>query len=388
MKVLSLCDPTQYKRPPLDVPTFYQQLAEDPRITLYHVPTPQVTSGHSLLPAIEAIAIPNPLSYDTFVTLGEAPSQPINLQEIDLVFCRTLKPYGPTYLNHLSQWEAFTQFVNAPAGKQQQMASDFLLSIAKPYMPETIVTTKCSEAHAFFEQHQVIVAKTANSTGGRGVFKIYYENGHYCVDNILTGVGTFSSFSEVMRCLQSSCISGNCGLIQFCRYLPNTLAGDKRVVVVDGEIYGSYLRKSKSGHWVNNVSADGACTLADISPAEREAIARTVGHYQQLGLRTLGYDFLMDDDGTWRISEINAGNIGGFARLELLTGKPVMKRLIDWMLEIAQQRANDPAPAALSNQASAKRPSIYLAAPQLMTKKTITPRESSDSSQFAIACNR
>ncbi|MEL6816582.1 MAG: hypothetical protein AAFP03_17500, partial [Cyanobacteria bacterium J06598_3] len=50
-----------------------------------------------------------------------------------------------------------------------------------------------------------------------------------------------------------------------------------------------------------------------------------------------GYDFLMDDDGTWRISEINAGNIGGFARLELLTGQPVMNRLIDWLIEYAQR---------------------------------------------------
>ena len=108
-------------------------------------------------------------------------------------------------------------------------------------------------------------------------------------------------------------------------------------MVVDGEIYGSYLRRSKSGHWVNNVSADGECTLVDISIEERDAIAHTVGHYQRMGLHTLGYDFLMDDDGTWRISEINAGNIGGFARLELLTGRPVMDRFIGWLLDFASR---------------------------------------------------
>ena len=156
----------------------------------------------------------------------------------------------------------------------------------------------------------------------------------YQVDNVLTGVGQFARFSDVMKFLKGSQQEP----IQFCRYLSRTHEGDKRIVVVDGEIYGSYLRRSRSGHWVNNVSADGDCQLAAITPDEREAIANTVGYYQSLGLHTLGYDFLMDDDGTWRISEINAGNIGGFARLELLTGEPVMDRLIDWIMDYAQRK--------------------------------------------------
>ena len=47
------------------------------------------------------------------------------------------------------------------------------------------------------------------------------------------------------------------------------------------------------------------------------------------------YDFLLGDDHRWVISEINAGNIGGFARLETLTGEAVCDRLIRWMLNYA-----------------------------------------------------
>ena len=110
-------------------------------------------------------------------------------------------------------------------------------------------------------------------------------------------------------------------------------------MVVDGEIYGAYLRVSSSGHWVNNVSGDGQCILTDITPFEQEAIANTVTHYQKRGLHTLGYDFLMDDDGNWCISEINAGNIGGFARLEELTNQPVMHRFIDWLFQYSQKQS-------------------------------------------------
>jgi glutathione synthase/RimK-type ligase-like ATP-grasp enzyme len=273
------------------------------------------------------------LTYDEFLELGNGPGVDLSLEQVDLVFCRTLKPFPPAYLQQLSQWETWTKFVNSPSHKQAQMKSDFLLQVAADYIPETIVTPNPTEALAFFERFQTIVAKQANSTGGKGVFKIWYEAGEFQVDNAVAGTHSFPDFDAVMAYLQT----GQTEPLQFCRFLQRTDAGDKRVVVVDGEIYGSYLRRSKRGHWVNNVSIDGECTLADISPGEVTAIQQTVPHYQALGLHTLGYDFLMDDDDTWRISEINAGNIGGFARLELLTGEPIMDRFISWLIDYSQR---------------------------------------------------
>ena len=348
MKLLSICDPTRYSRAPLDVPAFYQRLSRDERVDFYHLPSPQVFETQALkdtVPAISAIASTGTLPYADFLQLGEQRPTAINLSEIDLVFCRTLKPFPDGYLNQLAQWEKFTRFVNSPTGKQTQMRSDFLPSIAKDYIPKTLVTSRYAEAIAFFEKHQTIVAKQANSCGGRGVFKIWYDSGYFQLDNILTGCGSFANFSQVMEFLQR----GQSEPLQFCRYLHRTQEGDKRVVVVDGEIYGSYLRRSKSGHWVNNVSQDGECSLSEISEGERAAIRDTVGYYQALGLHTLGYDFLMDDDGTWKISEINAGNIGGFARLELLTGDPVMTRLTDWLLAFSKRSQPSKAPRLQHN---------------------------------------
>ncbi len=331
MKLLSICDPTKYGSPPLDVPTFYQQLSLDKRVDFYHIPTPQVFTDR--FPGIQTALSAAELPYDKFLALGDQAHTWMSLEEIDLVFCRTLKPFPSGYLDTLATWETMARFVNRPSGKKEQMKSEFLLRIAKDYIPDTIVTADWTEALAFFQTFQTIVAKQANSCGGRGVFKIWYQNNAFHVDNILTGTCSFQQFETVMAQLQA----GQTEPLQFCRYLQRTDVGDKRIVVVDGEIYGSYLRRSQSGHWVNNVSSDGTCTLSDITADELEAIQQTVGHYQALGLHTLGYDFLMDDDHTWRISEVNAGNIGGFARLELLTGEPVMDRLIGWLLEYARR---------------------------------------------------
>ncbi|MEM7795370.1 MAG: hypothetical protein AAF579_13095 [Cyanobacteria bacterium P01_C01_bin.118] len=331
MKFLSTCDPTLYGNPPLDVPTFYARLSADPRVEFYHLPTPRVFT--SVLPHVAAVPSTGPLDYSAFLALGTQSPVILDLNGVDVVFCRTLKPFPPGYLDALSPWETWTRFVNSPTSKKQQIKSDFLLKVAAGYIPDTIVTADKTEALAFFEKFQTIVAKQANSTGGKGVFKIWFEHNSFQVDNALAGTQTFPNFAAVMGYLQT----GQTEPLQFCRFLRRTDAGDKRVVVVDGEIYGSYLRRSKRGHWVNNVSIDGECTLADISAEEIDAIQHTVTHYQALGLHTLGYDFLMNDDGTWCISEINAGNIGGFARLELLTGKPVMDRFIGWLLDYAQR---------------------------------------------------
>lgn len=339
MNLLSICDPTRYRHAPLDVPTFYNKLSQDKRVNFYHLPSPAVfeyelsSSIESAEATVPAIASTGTLAYDDFLTLGARSPTPVSLTDIDLVFCRTLKPFPKGYLARLAEWEKLTCFVNSPTGKQTQMRLDFLPSIAKDYIPEMIVSDSYAEAISFFEQHQTIVVKQDNSCGGRGVFKVWYESGYFRIDNILAGSGSFATFSQVMQFL----LREQAGPLQFCRYLSRTHEGDKRIVVVDGEIYGSYLRRSRSGHWVNNVSQDGECSLADISESERAAIQATVGYYQSLGLHTLGYDFLMDDDGSWKISEINAGNIGGFARLELLTGEPVMKRFADWLLEFSKR---------------------------------------------------
>ena len=335
MKLLSLCDPTRYKRAPLDVPTFYHTLSQDKRVEFYHLPSPNVLKTQTVTnaPHIEEIASTGALSYRQFLSLDNQPTTPIALSNFDLIFCRTLKPFPIGYLSQLARWEKFARFVNSPTGKQTQMKANFLPTIAKDYIPDTLVTNSYAEAIAFFEQHQTIVAKQANSCGGRGVFKIWYDSGHFQIDNVLTGPGTFTTFTQVMQFLQRKQHEP----LQLCRYLPRTREGDKRVVVVDGEIYGSYLRRSKSGHWVNNVSQDGECTLSNISNGEKAAIEGTVRYYQALGLHTLGYDFLMDDDGSWKISEINAGNIGGFARLELLTGKPIVDRLTHWLIKFSKR---------------------------------------------------
>ena len=334
IKLLAICEPDSYKNFSEDVPSFYYHLARNKRIDFLHLPTHEIYNNLYESALVKFAKIKHEdLTYQKFKNLNAQVNSLESLQNIDLVYCRTLKPFPPNYLERLSQWEKHTHFVNLPSKKIEQIKADFLLKVARNYIPETIVTDDWQEALTFWEKHQTIVAKQVNSCRGRGVFKISYENGSFLVDNLLLGCQLFNNFGALIKYIQGTSHQP----LQLTRYLSQVIQGDKRVVVVDGEIYGAYLRRSKSGYWVNNMSGDGECILTEISELEREAITKTVVHYQQRGLHTLGYDFLLDDQGSWCISEINAGNIGGFARLEQLTGKPIMKKFIDWLITFAQQ---------------------------------------------------
>jgi glutathione synthase/RimK-type ligase-like ATP-grasp enzyme len=111
-------------------------------------------------------------------------------------------------------------------------------------------------------------------------------------------------------------------------YLTRVTEGNRRIVVMDGEIFGTYIRRSKSGHWVQNVSFGSTCELMTITEEDRRMVEATAPYYQQAGIRLLGYDLLLDNSGTWKISEINAGNIGGLFRLEYLGIPGITDRFI------------------------------------------------------------
>ena len=330
MRLLCICHPEAYTRPDLEVPIFYQRLVQDPRVECFHVPVEQVVADPV---QVRVASVLSPLSYETFLNLDAQAQTVMTLGTADLVFCRTLKPFPPGYLERLHTWTHQVRIVNDPMGILAQIHPDFLSKVAGSLIPEMVVTHDPAIAAAFLEQHQVIVAKRSNSCGGRGVFKIWTQDHKFVVDNWVRGLQQFQTMAQVMAAIQVDPSER----LQLMRYLRTVDAGDKRVLVVDGEIYGAYLRKSRSGHWVNNVSADGESSLATVTDEERSVIAQTVEHYRNLGLYTLGYDFLMDEEGIWRISEINAGNIGGFVRLEMLTGEPVCDRLITWLIGFSQR---------------------------------------------------
>lgn len=331
MKLLCITDPKTH--PDFDTTiSLYKTFAIHANIDFFHAPVASIDNSG----IFQGVYLSSDLSNDDFRRLDERPLELIRPSDLDLVFCRADEPVPTDFFTNLSQLETKVRFVNRPSQIDYTRRKDFLEDCGKEYLPQHIFSSSCQEIESFFQRFNSIVAKKNISYGGSGVFKIWQDGQHVFTDNVKEGKKQYASLQAVVDHLIE--IDDN-NPYEFVEYLKNIDQGDKRVFVVDGEIYGALLRKSQTGTWVHNVTAGAAYNAATVTEREQEIIAKTYRHYSRRGVYTLGYDFLMGNDGEWILSEINAGNIGGYDWHENVTGAPTMTRLVEWLLDFAAQPA-------------------------------------------------
>lgn len=336
MKLLCITDPKTH--PTFDTTcSLYKALAQHPDIDFFHAPASSINANGQL----EGTQILGALSLEGFARLDDRPRMLLNPNELDLIFCRADDPLPDNFFEHLSRLENTVRFVNRPSQMIAARRKDFLADQGFEAGPDHIFSSTYEEIAAFFHRFNPMVAKMNMSYGGKGVYKIWQTDGQLQVENVVKGRMQFGSLEAVLDYLMASSPNGT---YEFVRYLKNIDAGDKRVLVVEGEIYGAFLRKSKTGTWVHNVTAGAGYYPTTITERERTIITKSYPLYGQRGIHTLGYDFLMDDDGAWILSEINAGNVAGYDWHEEITGEPTLGRLVQWLMRFAEHWGPAPNP--------------------------------------------
>lgn len=327
MKLACITDPSTH--PEFDTTVeLYRRFATDPRIELTHISNASVLEHR-----FRGVLVRKALSYEEFLTLERASVRFVDLTDFDLVFCRSDKPLGDDYYERLAEFENQVRFVNSPSALREVSKRHFIEPFAKEFLPEFISTRSSAEAAAFLTKHKKIVFKSLDSYGGKGIWRATLEDGSVMVEHSGGEVTIFSDATEAARFV----LGKNTGEMQLVRYLKNVNAGDKRVLVVGEKILGGYVRKGQGDGWINNITAGAKAEKAEVTESEQNVIQRTVGEFIKRGVHTLGYDFLMDDNGQWILSEVNAGNIGGYNRLEQLTGQPVIGELIKWLYDFSKR---------------------------------------------------
>ena len=323
MKLLCITDPLTH--PPFDTTVeLYNRLAADPRFELFHLDAHRFGTGS----ALPVTRVSRPLAFAEFLALAEWPTIPAAFAEFDLVISRTDKPYPPGHLEALIRHENDTRFVARPSSVRDCDDRVFCRSVAARFMPPGILTRSREEAGEFIRSHGKVVAKRNRSYGGKGVAKLWCEGIRWLVEHP-RGV---RREHDTLEGLLEPLFASDPEPFEFVRYLERVTAGDKRVLVVDGEIYGGFLRVATDGGWINNLTSGGAAHPAAVTPREEAIVLATCRRYHERGLYALGYDFLLGDSGEWTLSEINAsGNIAGYGELERTSGLPVYRRFLDWL---------------------------------------------------------
>lgn len=215
--------------------------------------------------------------------------------------------------------------INDPAGVLETGNKAFLLNFPEFTAPVRRVQSKV-EVQAMAAEYPIVL-KPLQEYGGRGLVRIMKDTVE--VDGLQESLEAWLERAEK---------DINAGNYLAMKYLKNVTEGDKRILVVNGNVIGASLRIPAAGQWLCNVSQGGTSVLAEVRPEEHAMIAAVAPVLLEKGIVIFGVDTLTDDNGKRVLSELNTNSIGGFPQAEAQTGRPILQQTIDEIYNYLQAR--------------------------------------------------
>ncbi len=228
--------------------------------------------------------------------------EPVNLDlgdEADVVLMRQDPPFDLGYITatHLLERIADkTLVVNDPAQVRNAPEKVFVLDYPQ-FMPPTLVTRSLNEARKFLAEHGAIVIKPLHGNGGKAIFKVESDGA-----NLSALMEVFNMTWREPHMVQA--------------FLPDVAKGDKRIVLIDGEVAGAINRLPGEGEIRSNLAVGGSAEKSELTDKEREICAVLGPELKKRGLLFVGIDVI---GGTW-LTEINVTSPTGIVAISNFDG--------------------------------------------------------------------
>jgi glutathione synthase len=188
-----------------------------------------------------------------------------------------------------------TLVVNNPASVRN--APEKLLVMRFPaLMPPTLIARDRAAIKEFRAKHNDIIIKPLFGNGGIGVFRLKPED-----ENLGSLLDMFFASSREPLMIQ--------------RYEPAVRAGDKRIILIDGEPLGAVNRVPAAGDSRSNMHAGGRPEKTMLTAREREICAAIAPVLKQEGLLFTGIDVIGD-----YLTEINVTSPTGLQQIARFDG--------------------------------------------------------------------
>lgn len=230
------------------------------------------------------------------------------LAHFQLVWMRKDPPFDMTYIftTYLLDLVPRTTLVlNAPAGLRSRNEKLFAAAYAD-LTPPTLISRDIQRIVAFAQSlPDRVVLKPWDGNGGRGV--------------LVTRAGdpNLRSMIEVLSDEGRRYILAQ-------RHLPEIAAGDKRIILVDGEPVGAVLRVPGSADHRGNFHVGATAHATTLSAREKEICARIGPVLRAEGLVFVGIDVI----GGW-LTEINVTSPTGIQQINRFDGVQVEELILD-----------------------------------------------------------
>jgi glutathione synthase len=219
--------------------------------------------------------------------------------DVDVVLMRQDPPFDLGYITAthlLERIQNETLVVNDPAAVRNAPEKVWVLDFAR-YMPPTMLTRSLGAARKFLSEHGDIVIKPLHGNAGKAVFRVGRDG-----SNLAALMELFNATYREPHVLQA--------------FLPEVADGDKRIVLVEGEVAGAINRRPSAGEIRSNLAAGGTAEASDLTHTEREICAALGPELKRRGLLFVGIDVI---GGRW-LTEINVTSPTGIVAIDAFNG--------------------------------------------------------------------
>lgn len=255
-----------------------------------------------------------PLSIDTTamppLILGEPKT--IDLGEMDVIWVRQNPPFDLGYITNTYLLESLpptTRVLNAPHGLRNA-PEKLLITKFSHLMPPTLITNDPEEVTSFQEQYGDIVIKPLYEFGGAGVFYIKKDDVNLMV---------------ILEMMQKS-YPNQPLMVQ--KFLPEVRQGDKRLLVIDGELIGGFRRLPAEESIRSNMVRGGQGQPYEITNKDKEICNELAPVLKEMGLFFVGLDVIGE-----YLTEINVTSPTGVQMFNQLYQTHVERLIWDRVVE-------------------------------------------------------
>ncbi|MBW0113727.1 glutathione synthase [Pseudonocardia abyssalis] len=232
------------------------------------------------------------------------------LDLVDAVFVRTDPPVDAAYLRGTYVLdlvdERRTIMINDPAGLRN--ANEKLFSLQFPELcPDTVVSSDIAEIVDVTGVWGAAVVKPTDGMAGRGIMLLRPDDPN-------------------LRSILEAATSRGRDHVVVQRFIPESVDGDRRVIVLDGAPIGVVRRVASGGEFRCNMAA-GASVVADsVTPRDKEICTRIADRLAANGLIFVGIDVIGD-----YLTEINVTSPTGVREIDAFSGTRLSDDVVAWV---------------------------------------------------------
>jgi glutathione synthase len=240
-------------------------------------------------------------------------------RDVDVVLMRQDPPFDLGYITATHLLETIrseTLVVNDPASVRNAPEKIWVLDFPQ-FMPPTVVTRSLGLTRKFLTEHGDIVIKPLHGFAGGSVFRVGTDG-----RNLASLIELFNRSYREPHVVQ--------------KFLPEIAEGDKRIVLVEGEVAGAINRVPGEGEIRSNLAVGGKAAKTELTAAEEEICSTLGPQLRKRGLLFVGIDVI---GGKW-LTEINVTSPTGIVAIDEFNGTDTPGRIWEAIERRVHERNN------------------------------------------------